>query len=116
MNEKCEKYILYWWHNGEYSSYDKVRSSSKVYFFFSGMEAGRNVKVVGEDLAVLKGVRGPNGNTVVPVECLWRRRVTVVFSILKMASFPFKEQHEFPTLALHETHRDSSMVRGQVST
>jgi hypothetical protein len=31
-----------------------VLSSSKVsYFFFSGMEAGRNMKVVGEDVAVL---------------------------------------------------------------
>jgi hypothetical protein len=31
-----------------------VHSNSKVsYFFFSGMEADRNVKVVGEDVAVL---------------------------------------------------------------
>ena len=28
-------------------------SSSKVSFFFSGMEAGRNVEVVAEDVAVL---------------------------------------------------------------
>ena len=34
--------------------YYEGRSSSKVsYFFFSVMEAGRNVKVVGGDVAVL---------------------------------------------------------------
>jgi hypothetical protein len=34
--------------------YYVVHSSSKVYyFFFSGMETDRNVKVIGEDVAVL---------------------------------------------------------------
>ena len=43
------------------------------------MEADRNVKVVGCSL----GWARPRGNTVIPVECLWRGRVAVVFLILK---------------------------------
>ena len=54
----------------------------------------------------------PSGNTVLPVECLWRGRVAVVFLILKFRRLHSKNSawYPIPPLAWHETNQNSSTI------